>query len=751
MVKDILLIKNEFVFLTIFLLFSSLSAQETTRKKSPVHMLISMNLEDLMKIKVSSATLFREELENTPATMYVITKEDIARKGFRSLVDVLNSIPGIKLDRYSGPVSIHEFTIRGLRANEAMPILLDGRRISTPNNEPISFFENFPIHMARQIEVLIGPSSAVYGADAVAGIINIITEHYHEMTGSFIEASLVGGEFGMQNTQVQFGKALGHGFETLIACQYFKDDQPDLTRFYSEEYKDIDFLEKGTFPTSFGPMTPVEKPAPHYSMPLEAYALTAILRNDHFQFSFFKNFSSVPSSTSYAPKNAIYNSSAFIENHTSTTSLTYKDSLTDRITFESSISYRELETNPESNFRNLYTEMNPGYKYSFGSALSIENRIFITASEHSQWTCGFTFERFQSIPKGADLATPVDTSTELNGFFLGTDIPAKFYHLKFHNSGGFLQYQHRTSHTSLTLGGRYDENSRYGGKFNPRAGLVYRPFKSTRIKFMYGSSFLAPSPYYSYAYHGSFISDDDGQTYYSEFMHLPNPNLKPRETDSYEVSFIYIPSPNFLVSTSIFYNKSQNLLILKKDNPDASNSLYHGSFLGWPVNKIRTYFNEGKEYNQGLSLTLTYSKEWSNGSLKTSGSLNYVDGKVDDPGYETKLDLPVTPGLFNWNTDISFNAFDITASFRWVDNQRTFALNHKNPDPLERKIIPGYTLLDLHIRYNVPEKNVSLFLTGDNIMDSRFKSVNKGAFHGIEMDGVPQIPRRIAFGVSFAY
>ncbi|WP_165760260.1 TonB-dependent receptor plug domain-containing protein, partial [Niastella populi] len=75
-------------------------------------------------------------------------------------------LPDIKVNDKSDPETSASFIIRGIRRQDRFVILMDGIRISSPTNEALPLLENFPIYLAKQIEVVYGPGSALYGADA---------------------------------------------------------------------------------------------------------------------------------------------------------------------------------------------------------------------------------------------------------------------------------------------------------------------------------------------------------------------------------------------------------------------------------------------------------------------------------------------------------------------------------------------------------------------------------------------------------
>src|SRR5439155_10241885 len=136
----------------------------------------NLSLKELLNIKVTTASRTTENLEKAPATVMVITEEQIKVRGYQSLLDVMYDLPDVKVDDkiYSG--IRNTFTVRGTQGQEKFVIMLDGNRISSPSGEAMPVMENYPVNLAEQIEIVYGPASALYGADAVSGVINIISK-----------------------------------------------------------------------------------------------------------------------------------------------------------------------------------------------------------------------------------------------------------------------------------------------------------------------------------------------------------------------------------------------------------------------------------------------------------------------------------------------------------------------------------------------------------------------------------------------
>jgi outer membrane cobalamin receptor len=97
-------------------------------------------------------------------------------------------------------------------------ILPDGMRISSPTNEPLPVLENFPLYLAKQIEVVYGPGSALYGADDMAGVINIITEK--SASKDMLQAQSLTGTQGYSSNSLHLYKTLPNNFRFTAAGQY---------------------------------------------------------------------------------------------------------------------------------------------------------------------------------------------------------------------------------------------------------------------------------------------------------------------------------------------------------------------------------------------------------------------------------------------------------------------------------------------------------------------------------------------------
>src|ERR1700709_605566 len=139
--------------------------------------LTQMNLEDLMNVKVTSVSKREQKLSRTAAAVFVITQEDIRRSGATNIPDLLRMAPGVdveQIDANAWAISVRGFNSR--YANKVL-VLIDGRTVYSPVFSGVDWDQiGMPLDNIDRIEVIRGPGATVWGANAVNGVISIITK-----------------------------------------------------------------------------------------------------------------------------------------------------------------------------------------------------------------------------------------------------------------------------------------------------------------------------------------------------------------------------------------------------------------------------------------------------------------------------------------------------------------------------------------------------------------------------------------------
>ena len=134
---------------------------------------------------VVSATGFEQKIQNAPASISVISKQQLEDKAYRDVTDALKDVPGVVV---TGGGSSSDISIRGM-ASQYTLFLVDGKRISTrgtrPNSDSAGIEQGWlpPLESIERIEVIRGPMSSLYGSDAMGGVINVITKKVSNTKG----------------------------------------------------------------------------------------------------------------------------------------------------------------------------------------------------------------------------------------------------------------------------------------------------------------------------------------------------------------------------------------------------------------------------------------------------------------------------------------------------------------------------------------------------------------------------------------
>jgi iron complex outermembrane receptor protein len=165
-------------------------------------------LEDLMKIEVTSASRREQLAEDVPAAVYVIGHDEIRRSGLTSIPELLRLAPGVQVAQVNAnkwAVSVRGFN--GLYSNKLL-VLVDGRSIYNPAFATVLWdTEDFLLEDIDRIEVIRGPGGAMWGANAVNGIINIITKSSASTSGGFVQVG--GGTLDAANAAARYGNTVG--------------------------------------------------------------------------------------------------------------------------------------------------------------------------------------------------------------------------------------------------------------------------------------------------------------------------------------------------------------------------------------------------------------------------------------------------------------------------------------------------------------------------------------------------------------
>src|ERR1700737_2689826 len=180
--------------LTATLICGTLHAQE---KRD----LTSLSVDDLMNVEVTSVSRKGQKVADTAAAVFVITQDDIRRSGATSIPEILRIVPGLNVARLNG--NVWAISARGFNDQFAdkLLVMIDGRSVYTPLFSGVFWdVQDTLLEDIDRIEVIRGPGGTLWGANAVNGIINIITKHTKDTQGGLVVA-------GTGNIEKNFGGA----------------------------------------------------------------------------------------------------------------------------------------------------------------------------------------------------------------------------------------------------------------------------------------------------------------------------------------------------------------------------------------------------------------------------------------------------------------------------------------------------------------------------------------------------------------
>lgn len=198
-------------------------AQEAAKPPVPPDDLGSASLEDLLNTEVTSVSKREERLANAAAAIYVITQEDIRRSGATTIAEALRMAPGLNVARING----HDWAIssRGFNsffANKLL-VLVDGRSVYTPLFSGVFWdVQDTLLEDIYRIEVIRGPGAALWGANAVNGVINIIT-HNAKATQGLLATGATGTDERFLGG-VRYGDTVGKTAYRAFAKYFDRDD-----------------------------------------------------------------------------------------------------------------------------------------------------------------------------------------------------------------------------------------------------------------------------------------------------------------------------------------------------------------------------------------------------------------------------------------------------------------------------------------------------------------------------------------------
>lgn len=507
--------------------------------------------EELISIATGSA----KPVSKAPAVATVITARDIKEIGARDIDEVLETVPGLHVSRRTRSGS-SIYTFRGVydSNNPQVLLLVNGIPITDAFlGDRNQAWGGMPVEGISRVEVIRGPGSAIYGADAFAGVINVITK-----TANEIDGTEVGARFGSFNTKEGW---LLHG-GTYAGFDFAFMAEIESTDGHSEDI-DSDFQSFSDFLTgSSASLAPGSTNNGRDNLDLRLD-----LQKDHWTFR-----AGLVQRNNYEPgvgvAGALDNNAEF-ESERWNVDLTYDDDrLTDNWGIEAQVSYfsssfeidEDQQIFPPGSFLLLPPPAPPlgpfpagvigNPEYWVETARFSLTGLYSGFEKHSiRIGAGYTDQEFTRVREEQNFSplAPPGTLVEV------TDTPFVFLPEKHRdNKYGFIQDVWSFANDwELTAGIRYDDYNDFGDTWNPRAALVWSARHDTTLKLLYGQAFRAPS--------------------FAEFRNQNNPvalgndELDPEEMETFELAIDFRPMEDLRFGANVFYYEWEDIIEFVSD------------------------------------------------------------------------------------------------------------------------------------------------------------------------------------------
>jgi outer membrane receptor for ferrienterochelin and colicin len=658
---------------------------------------------------VMIASKTQEYVADAPGTVTVITAQTIRAMGARTITNVLATIPGIEI--CIKEYGFLEVVIRGGRQEgQRVKFLINGHAMNPPRTGQASIFlDDLTVENIQRIEIIRGPNSALYGTNALNGVINIITKDVEQANGLTVitkggtQASWTGG--------VLFGHTL-RDFKLAGYAEYTTTDGSEAI-LHRDAQTTLDEL--------YAP----------YGIPAVSLAPGHVRAGrQKLDLNLTLNYANFTLQTKYLHKvNGPYIGANYTLNRGSEWQLDYGF-------IEGQY---QAEWHPKLdvslNFawdrvtEDYFMEAGPdGFTIPFDLDGDGDIEIFPDgawghlATSFDVWSGELqgTYRPWQShtLVSGATLQhiQQFDNATTTN-FARGTlatlppgqfDTSPSFADNQRTVWAAFLQDQWKMrENLNLTLGIRHDHYSDFGGTTNPRAAIVWKVIPALALKFLYGRAFLAPS------FHETYLMNNP--------VMIGSRDLKPLTIQTMEVGAMYTITEHLTGSLAYFHNMTDDVII-QEAQPDPK--------------QPAIYVNADGDLVQGIELELRTS--WANGG---QANLNYSWRATEVR--HTQVAVPfVARHLAQGGLTLP------VLKYLWAHLQGTFVGERPREQDDPRPPVKPYTIFTATLTTQQIYPGLECFLTVENIFDTRYTTPS---IANTLPDDYPLSGRALLVGLRYAF
>lgn len=598
------MIKKSTIALLITSIISIFSAYNQERSDSSYQHFINpavlnasnvINTVDTSKVKVISASRSAQYITDLPLTIYVITHDEIIRNGYTTLADALKNLPGVRVSQPGTGEYGEGFQLRGLPGNQYVKVLINNLPIKPSVVAGMPIGTQLPIRQADRIEVIYGPASAIYGADAVTGVINIVLKEADK--GTFVRGDVFVGKGNYNYANFTVGGKAGKNRNILEYTFYGnKSESPiiDIYKGHEQAYNPLAILQQsGTIITingnSYSPIdiTPsllasfgiTEQEftnqyfGPTYNGTLTEPDFENIASSGHLigmnvnfrgvGLTYNTMYRQTHSSLGLSPVNFRYDNpqnywADRIQQFTLSYSYDFK-----RFSTSSNLSYLTYSMDNTSSMGLTRLTNDRAYLYSQSLDMLAEQIFTYIPTTNSEIILGGSYQATSGLPLTSFMDKPFDKKWYSPAE--GSSIPTQpilgnfgFNPITYHNLSVFTQGFAMFKRFNFLTGLRFDANSKYGQSINPRAALLYKLSNSITVSTSAGLAYKAPPASISYRSLAYIPSNEPNMV---KYIAIPNSTLKPESYKSLEIGIQLKLGKKLVANLSSFYNEINNPIV----------------------------------------------------------------------------------------------------------------------------------------------------------------------------------------------
>ncbi len=691
----------------------NLNAQTDTTKVKDI---FDLTLEELTELEISGVSRYKQSVSDVPNSIQVISQQQIKDRGYNDLSDLLKDAQGIDLTSNAGRFG-ELYSFRGIAGNDRFLILINGHKINPSSGTFVSVGNSISVRNAERVEIIYGPASAVYGADAFSGIINVVfndaapEENDIEISGyaNYGSMNTVDGAF---NSSFKINEDLSFN---LSARMYISDG------YDIEGADDIyDIINNYTSPIT----NKCEQPTTDHNIYFNA-------NYKNFSINYYRQQFDEGNALGHSPAIYIYDKDNKWKTSTDIVWATYKYEFKNSGNLSADFSYKNHKQDENTIF----------HKWKIPGIIGDDFRQFMTGNDNSilgvitynqlvtdkfQFIAGIDNEYTTSIPPYANDEI-LGNSYQYEGDNAKLiDEELTITENRFAGFGQFIYSPYQF--INIILGARYDYSTRYEGVFNPRAGLIISPTNSTKIKFIYGRAFQAPSLFYQYEQFGAptitMLSTTEIQ------KTNPDWKLENQIVNSYEISLTHKIGKNLELKIDAYYN-------------DLTNLIERNLFVSYPTDSVyNKYFDKytGGLRNENIGTQRIIGSDFSlNAKIAKRVILytyysytNAVSIAVDD----TETEIPRIAEHKIWIGLTAQNLFKyltLSPRFRWSSD-----MYNANTEIFPDNNQSGFYTLDLNLSVNNLSKYFRIYANLENITNGKIEHGGLYGQSGIYTATIPQ-------------